>query len=670
MANKKFYKYTRALYNLKKSKMGSQRLKKIINNLLLLSLLFSLIQLTSGANATPSFEVTPSPVGDSLSYEFRSMLENSPTDEPITVIVTLREQADLSKVSDFTRTARLQGVIQSLQAVSSRTQAPIYSFLGQYLASGKVANLTPFWIFNGLSLKAVPQVILELAARPEVLSITPDTIDIIPTTSLNYSAPQENIALINAPLLWDQGWEGQGVVIANMDTGVDYTHPDLLAQWRGGANSWYDPYNQHDYPFDYSGHGTWTMGVMVAKDASGSSIGIAPQAQWIAVKIFDDSGSATATGIHSGFQWLLDPDGDPTTNDAPHIVNNSWSFEYPGCNTEFQLDVAALRAVGILPIFAAGNFGPNSSTSVSPGNYPEAFAVGAANNEDVVLGLSSRGPSACSEKSSVYPELTAPGLDINTTDLYGFYTTATGTSLAAPHVAGGLALLLSAYPNVTVEDQEAALVNGAIDLGQAGPDNDYGYGRLDLWGSYQWLAEIGQYPTATPTPSPTDNLALEKPVEVSSIEDDAHLGEMAVDGDLTTSWHTAPQTGGTDPEPEWIIVDLESIHPVGQVIINWEDDEVSAYALSGSANGESWVEIFSTLSRSGTTDVISFNTLEIRFLRVDITGFKSNKGVGIGEFEAYMGEAAPTPSPTMTPTATPTPNPQNHKFYLPILWQD
>ncbi|MEZ4615443.1 MAG: S8 family serine peptidase [Caldilineaceae bacterium] len=118
------------------------------------------------------------------------------------------------------------------------------------------------------------------------------------------------------------------------------------------------------------------------------------------------------------------------------MINNSWSFGNPGCNLEFQLDVQAWQAAGIVPIFAAGNYGPGGSTSVSPANYPESFAVGATNNTTSLYAYSSRGPSACGEASTLYPELVAPGMNVKSSDLYGFYTTATGTSLAAPHVAG------------------------------------------------------------------------------------------------------------------------------------------------------------------------------------------------------------------------------------------
>ena len=181
-------------------------------------------------------------------------------------------------------------------------------------------------------------------------------------------------------------------------------------------------------------------------------------------------------------------------------MNNSWAFGAPGCNLEFQLDLQALRALNILPVFAAGNYGPSSSTSVSPANYPEALAVGAVNNNGQIYASSSRGPTTCGGSTGPYPEIVAPGVNIHTSGLFGLYDTVSGTSLSAPHVSGGLALLLSAYPGLTAGDQASALKNSAVDLGASGPDDVYGYGRLDLLSAYNWLATV---PTATPTPSPT-----------------------------------------------------------------------------------------------------------------------------------------------------------------------
>ena len=450
----------------------------------------------SGLSSDPASKITP---------ELLARLNAMQPGEVVTVIVTLRDQTNLSVLGLQNRPDRQQVVLQTVQARAHASQRAISAILDVRRDQGQVARVVPFWVFNGLSVTATKDTILELAARDDVASLAPDEIDLQPAAPLTAASAEPNLALINAPALWGLGYSGQGVVVANMDTGVDISHPELAARWRGGSNSWFDPYGQHPVtPVDISGHGTWTMGVMVAGDASGTSVGVAPQAQWIAVKIFNDSGAGTATAIHQGFQWLLDPDQNPSTADAPQVVNNSWSYGGPGCRLDFQNDLRTLRAAGILPVFAAGNYGPGAATSVSPGNYPEAFAVGGINNNNLIFSGSSRGPSACGEPATTYPELVAPAVSIKTTDRYGLYTTASGTSLSAPQVAGALALLLSAFPGLTADAQAAALLNSAVDLGAAGPDNSFGYGRLDVLGAYNWLAGGGQIPpTATLVPSAT-----------------------------------------------------------------------------------------------------------------------------------------------------------------------
>lgn len=452
------------------------------------------------SQASWSIAVDTAPV--KISPAVQARLTTLQTDETITVIVQLRQKAKFPPGRNVGRAEQASSVLEALKVTAEKTQGPVKNFLDEKKSKGRVRSYIPFWIFNGFSVTATADAVQELAAHPDVLAVTADELDIIPAAAPQaLSNPEANVALVNAPALWSMGYTGQGVVVASMDSGVSMAHADLANRWRGGSNSWYDPYGQHPAaPVDFSGHGTWTMGVMVGDDKDGSSIGVAPGAQWIAVKMFNDAGASTATAIHQGYQWLLDPDGNPATPDAPRIVNNSWSFAYPGCNLDFEPDLQALRAAGILPIFAAGNGGPGSNTSYSPANNPSAFAVGAINNSSTIYGLSSRGPSTCGGSTGVFPELVAPGVNIYTTDLAGFYTTASGTSLAAPHVTGGLALLLSAFPNLTAAQQESALLASAFDLGAAGPDDVYGYGRLDLLAAYQ---QLGSAPSATPTALPT-----------------------------------------------------------------------------------------------------------------------------------------------------------------------
>ena len=414
----------------------------------------------------------------------------------ITFIVTMKQQTDLTRVVGATRAARQQGVIRALEATANATQNQIQNLLRVRQSQGLVESYASFWVFNGLSVTATVDVMNELAQRPDVAAISTDDLQIVPI----WGPAEPNVSHVNAPALWNMGFQGQGIVVAGVDSGVDLSHPDLASRWRGGSNSWYDPYGQHpSTPIDLSGHGTQTMGVMVGGDFAGTTVGVAPGAQWIAVKIFNDAGSSTATAIHSGFQWLLDPDQNPSTADAPNVVNNSWTYANPGCYLDFEHDLQALRAVGILPIFAAGNGGPYTSTSFSPANNPSAFAVGAIDNNSRLYAYSSRGPTTCGGWTGPFPELVAPGVNIRTTSLYGGYSITSGTSLAAPHVAGGLALLLSAFPNLSAGVQQNALIGSAVDLGVAGPDDAYGYGRLDIAAAFNWTSL-----NPTPTPGPTD----------------------------------------------------------------------------------------------------------------------------------------------------------------------
>ena len=426
------------------------------------------------------------PRGDSsLSPAVEAILASLGPTDMTTVVVTLRPRADLTAVRGSSRAARLQGTIRALRATADSTQVPLRARLRAHTARGTVARTTPLWVVNGISVTATADVIRELGTRADVASIEADDIAVVPA-----AVPAEpNLVTVGAPALWGLGQTGQGVVVATLDSGVDMSHPDLASRWRGGTNSWFDPYGQHPTtPTDLSGHGTATTGVIVGGDAGGTSIGMAPGARWIAAKIFNDQGTATATAIHQAFQWLLDPDRDPSTADAPQVVNASWSIGAgPGCDLAFQPDVRALLAAGILPVFAAGNYGSGGSTSASPANYPESLAVGALNGNGLAFSASSRGPSTCGGRSGVFPDVVAPGVDIRAADRFGLYQVASGTSVSAPHAAGALALLLGAFPGLPVERQRTALVGSATDLGPSGPDMAYGYGRLDVMAAYQWV---------------------------------------------------------------------------------------------------------------------------------------------------------------------------------------
>jgi subtilisin family serine protease len=408
-----------------------------------------------------------------------------------------------------------QSAQQALQAHAARSQSGILGEARSLQARGEIDSITPFWIFNGLSVEAGASAIRALAARPDVLQITPDPDPDFPLAPTDLSSQeiaqhpgrgglgdevlpagviQPNIALSNAPAVWALGYTGQGVVAAILDTGVDGTHPDLAPGWRGGSNSWLDPYGEHATPYDANGHGTHVMGILAggASDPAAGAIGMAPGVKWIAAKIFNDSGGYSEAAVHISFQWALDPDGNPATPDGADLVNNSWGYTTSGrCQLNFQVDIQNLRAAGVLPIFSSGNGGlSGSATDRSPGNNPGAFGVGGIDNNSQLYILSSGGPSTC-DAALPYPRLVAPGVSIlSAAPGTPRYELLSGTSMSSPHAAGALALLLSAFPDLPLSLQELALTRSAVDLGAPGFDFSFGAGRLDALAAYQWAKAV------------------------------------------------------------------------------------------------------------------------------------------------------------------------------------
>ncbi|MDJ0350528.1 S8 family serine peptidase [Cryobacterium sp. PH29-G1] len=521
--------------------------------------------LVAGLAPTASARPGATSGSGSLTPKAQAILASLPAGEMTTMIVTMRDQADLKRVKGTTRPGLLKGTITELTTKADTAQRPIRKLLRARTTQGKVAKTTPLWVFNGISVTATADVIQELAVRPDVASVTSEEVVVIPAVA----SPEPNIDKVSAPALWASGFSGQGVVVASLDSGVDSSHPDLAGSWRGGTNSWYDPYGEHPLtPTDLSGHGTATTGVIVGGDAGGTTIGMAPGAKWIAAKIFNDRGAATTTAIHQAFQWVLDPDHDPNTADAPQIVNGSWSIGAgPGCDLTFQLDLQALRTAGILPVFAAGNYGSAGSTSVSPANYPEALSVGAVNNNDLISSTSSRGSSTCGGRTRVFPDVVAPGVNIRTTDRYGLYQTASGTSMSAPQVSGALALLLGAVPGVTAVDVQAALTSTALDLGVSGADTAYGNGRLNVLAAYQWILSQKDFGVAV-TPSEASSTAggsVTYAVQISRAYgfSDAISLSLSGLGTAQADWTFTPAVIPTGSSTSQLLITTSSTIPAG-----------------------------------------------------------------------------------------------------------
>jgi uncharacterized repeat protein (TIGR01451 family) len=432
-------------------------------------------------------------------------------------IVHLRQQASLSAVaappaaSGLTpaairaqRQATVQAVVDRLQSTAITSQAALLSTLAARQSTGAVQRYESLWVINAVAVTANRETLFALAARPEVGLVTldhyrqwitspPEAEPVsFPTTG---GLPEWNVQRIRADQVWAAlGLSGSGVVVANIDTGVDWNHPALQASYRGyhagglpdHTGNWYDATDgRYLYPADGHGHGTHTMGTLVGA----GGIGVAPGARWIAARAFDSTGNAYDSWIHAAIQWVLAPAGNPAL--APDVVNNSWGSP-DGSSETFRPDLQALRAAGIFVVFSNGNDGPGPSSVGSPASLPEAFSVGAVDSSDFAATFSSRGPSPWGE---VRPLIAAPGVNVRSSTPGGAYQEWNGTSMAAPHAAGTAALLLQVQPGLSITATAFALTSTAVPLyftvSDTIPNNTYGWGRLDALSAVLSVANSG-----------------------------------------------------------------------------------------------------------------------------------------------------------------------------------
>jgi subtilisin family serine protease len=306
------------------------------------------------------------------------------------------------------------------------------------------------------------------------------------------------------------GYKGQGRVVAGADTGVKWDHPALKVQYRGWNGStvnhdynWHDATSEHlSAPSDPNSHGTFTMSEMVGDDGVGNQVGVAPGAKWISCRNMDRNGDGTPSQYIECFQWLMAPypDGHPELADpkkAPDVINNSWACPATeGCTpTTLLAVVKAVKAAGIFPVMAVGNSGPLCSTTFDPPEfYASSFSVGSTDAYNQIALTSSRGPVTIDNSGRLKPDLTAPGENIRGAVPYnnGYQGYWSGTSMAAPHVAGAVALLWQAKPSLKGRvDATASLLKmtatqfkSSQNCGGSGqniPNNVFGYGLLNIF---------------------------------------------------------------------------------------------------------------------------------------------------------------------------------------------
>ena len=417
----------------------------------------------------------------------------------------LRQKADLSGAASISGwAARGWYVYNRLTGVANSSQKGLRSLL-----QSRGAKYTPFWIINGIRITSGSTTLSAVAARPEVAKVVPSwhgfVVDGSPAaTRASINAIEWNIDRINAPMVWSQyNDRGDGIPVGSIDTGVQWNHPALLHQYRGVHGTtgttvnhnynWWDPShicgNPSKAPCDNVGHGTHTMGTIVGDDGGSNQIGVAPRAWWLTAKGCESNSCSDFALLSSG-QFMLAPTdlngNNPNPNARPVVVSNSWGTNAGG-DTFYQATVQSWVAAGIFPDFANGNAGPNCGTVGAPASYPESYGVGAFDINNNIASFSSRGPSPFG--GIIKPNVSAPGVNVRSSVPTNGYAVFSGTSMATPHVAGTVALIIKAaaqyrgdIPGLrSLIDTTAIDVNNVTCGGSSTNNNVWGEGRLDAF---------------------------------------------------------------------------------------------------------------------------------------------------------------------------------------------
>jgi len=464
-----------------------------------------------------------------ISPSLQEHLTRAQAGQKLPVQIVLKEQFDkdvLNRLVDgMPRAQRRVEVARILQEFSAKQQAGV---LG-YLATTNVQNVESFWVLNAVYCEATPAVIQALSSRPEVaylnydLAYQPNLLEEAQPATAGTEEIAWGVDKIRAPAVWALGYRGQGIVCGHIDTGCNYTHPDLADHMWTDPNyphhGWNFEYNDDD-PMDVSGHGTHTSGTVAGDGTGGTQTGVAPEAQIMACRVRSTADSIAESQMWAAMEFCVSPPLSPSHGADLYTMSMGWQIAWAPHQAAWRTTADNVNAAGVSQIVAAGNerggaAPPNACRC--PGNVPPPWwnpqntgtgalsgvvSIGATNEADTIAYFSSPGPCTWSSVApfSDYPyppgltrpDVSAPGTNIKSCMYTGVgYQNMDGTSMATPHVAGAVCLMLSKNPNLTPTDVDSILEITSIDRGAAGKDNDFGAGRIDAYAAVDYVTGSG-----------------------------------------------------------------------------------------------------------------------------------------------------------------------------------
>ncbi len=347
---------------------------------------------------------------------------------------------------------------------------------------------TELWLLQGAVLPLNQSVLLQLKSNPIVKTIIPlnrkahlvEPIDGQENRVDKYTYGLQKLNLPQLNKLYPE-LNGQGITVGIIDTGIESNHKILADK----KITFKDYISNNNTPYDNQGHGTHVAGTISGTGTTSDIVGLAPKVSLLVAKAFSKYGGSEDKDLLLAMQWMADPDQNPNTDDSADILSCSWTVDAilknENPNEEpFCLAVDQLQKLGIYSIFAAGNDGPGISTILAPGACANAITVAATDNQDKIADFSSKGPIMWKTTSTLKPDISAPGVDIYSSYLGNSFRYKSGTSMAVPHIAGALALILQASKNNPLVNPKEVLLSSTVDLGPAGFDTSYGMGRLDI----------------------------------------------------------------------------------------------------------------------------------------------------------------------------------------------